>query len=171
MGLIELGKHTGLSPAMLSKLERELMHPTLPTLLRIALVFDVGLDHFFNSEPEPVFEISRKSDRLRFPESPDRHPPAYQFESLDFGVPNRKLKSYLAEFGSLEPAQAKKHSHSGAELIYVMSGRLEISTGEDLHELLEGDAVYFDSSVPHGYRKLGPELTTAIVVALRAGPA
>lgn len=171
MGLIELGKHTGLSPAMLSKLERELMHPTLPTLLRIAMVFDVGLDHFFNSEPAPVFEISRRSERLRFPESPDRNPPAYHFESLDFAVPNRKLNSYLATFEQLAPEQVKKHSHPGAELIYVIAGRLELSTSETRHELLEGDAVYFDASVPHGYRKLGPDVTTAIVVALGLLPA
>lgn len=169
MGLIELGRHTGLSPAMLSKLERELMHPTLPTLLRIAMVFDVGLDHFFNSEAAPVFEVSRGSDRLRFPESPDRKPPAYYFESLDFSVPNRKLNSYLANFETLDPEQVMKHSHPGVELIYVISGRLELSTSEDQHELSEGDAVYFDSSVPHGYRKLGEELTEAIVVSL--GPA
>ena len=37
MGLVELGKHTGLSPALLSKIERGVMFPTLPTLLRIAL--------------------------------------------------------------------------------------------------------------------------------------
>ena len=41
MGLVELGKHTGLSAAMLSKLERGKLFPTLPTLLRIALVFGV----------------------------------------------------------------------------------------------------------------------------------
>ena len=36
IGLVELGKHTGLSPAMLSKIERGQLFPTLPTLLRIA---------------------------------------------------------------------------------------------------------------------------------------
>jgi len=36
MGLVELGKHTGLSAAMLSMLERGKLFPTLPTLLRIA---------------------------------------------------------------------------------------------------------------------------------------
>jgi transcriptional regulator with XRE-family HTH domain len=66
MGLVELGKHTGLSPALLSKLERDVMHPTLPTLLRIAMVFSVGLEYFFNPEPKPVLEIVRKKDRLRF---------------------------------------------------------------------------------------------------------
>ena len=50
MGLVELGKHTGLSAAMLSKLERGKLFPTLPTLLRIAMVFGVGLDYFFADE-------------------------------------------------------------------------------------------------------------------------
>jgi transcriptional regulator with XRE-family HTH domain len=42
-----LGKHTSLSAAMLSKLERGKLFPTLPTLIRIALVFGVGLEYFF----------------------------------------------------------------------------------------------------------------------------
>ena len=47
MGLVELGRHTGLSPALLSKIERGRLFPTLPTLLRVALVFSVGLEFFF----------------------------------------------------------------------------------------------------------------------------
>ena len=47
LGLVELGRHTGLSPALLSKLERGRMFPTLATLLRIAMVFSVELDYFF----------------------------------------------------------------------------------------------------------------------------
>src|SRR3954453_23213052 len=79
MGLVELGQHTGLSPALLSKLERDVMHPTLPTLLRISMVFSVGLEYFFNPEPRPVLEIVRKQDRLRFPDSPDARTVAYFF--------------------------------------------------------------------------------------------
>jgi DNA-binding Xre family transcriptional regulator len=60
MGLLELSKHTGLSPAMLSKLERDKMHLTLPTLLRIALVLSVDLDYFFTPEPRPMVEVVRK---------------------------------------------------------------------------------------------------------------
>jgi len=47
LGLAQLGEHTGLSPALLSKIERGNLFPTLPTLLRIAMVFGVGLEHFF----------------------------------------------------------------------------------------------------------------------------
>jgi len=166
MGLVELSKHTSLSPAMLSKLERDLMHPTLPTLLRIAMVFGVSLDYFFTTEPKPVLEIVRKKDRLRFPSTPDTKTPAYYFESLDFPVPNRTLNSYLAEFEALEPEHVRPHAHAGVEVLYVLCGRLELRTGTDCHELAEGDSVYFDSSVPHSYRKTGPKRAVALVVTL-----
>ncbi|MBZ5720080.1 MAG: helix-turn-helix domain-containing protein, partial [Acidobacteriia bacterium] len=99
MGLVELGKHTGLSAAMLSKLERGKLFPTLPTLLRIALVFGVGLEYFFTDERKRhVVAIARKKERLRFPDSPDGRSIAYNFESLDFKATERKLNAFYAEF-------------------------------------------------------------------------
>ncbi len=59
MGLVELGKHTGLSPAMLSKLERGKVFPTLPTLLRVAMVFSVGLDYFFTDERKRTLQLGK----------------------------------------------------------------------------------------------------------------
>lgn len=164
MGLSELGKHTGLSASLLSKLERDLMHPTLPTLLRIALVFSVGLEYFFNPEPKPVLEVIRKRVRLRFPEAPDKRQPAYHFESLDFIAENRKLNAYYAEFEEIGPSHVHKHEHPGIEFLYLISGKLALQVGEDEPELTEGDAIYFDSTVPHSYRRVGSRRTTAVVV-------
>ena len=166
MGLLELSKHTGLSPAMLSKLERDVMHPTLPTLLRIAMVFSVGLEYFFNPEPKTVLEIVRKKDRLRFPDTPDVDKAAYYFESLDFPVPNRALNSYLAEFEAVDADDARLHEHAGVELLYVISGKVELRTRDEYHELEQGDSIYFDSGVPHGYRRIGAKRATALVVTL-----
>src|SRR5215212_11106444 len=83
LGLVELGRHSGLSPAMLSKIERGVLFPTLPTLLRIAMVFGVGLEHFFTQGGKrPSVAITRKKDRLRLPDRPGEATPAYHFESL-----------------------------------------------------------------------------------------
>src|SRR2546421_10648514 len=85
LGLVQLGRHTGLSPAMLSKIERGQLFPTLPTLLRIALVFSVGLDYFFSgARDKPVVAVVRRRERLRFRETADGRDVAYEFESLDF---------------------------------------------------------------------------------------
>src|SRR6476469_9520479 len=99
LGLVQLGEHTGLSPALLSKIERGQLFPTLPTLLRIALVFGVGLEHFFvEAGSRAQFAIVRKKDRLRFPNKPGEKPPTYLFESLDFPMTERKMQAYYAEF-------------------------------------------------------------------------
>src|SRR5436305_7023613 len=68
MGLAQLAEHTGFSPAMLSRLENGRLVPTLPTLMRIAMVFSVGLDYFF-SDPRKrhVVAVVRRSERKQFP--------------------------------------------------------------------------------------------------------
>src|ERR1700758_5485752 len=102
IGLVELGKHTGLSAAMLSKLECGRLFPTLPTLLRIALVFGVGLEYFFTDERKRhVVAISRKKERLRFSDNPAEGSIAYIFETLNYNATERKLNAFYAEF---EPA-------------------------------------------------------------------
>jgi len=165
MGLVELGKHTGLSAAMLSKLERGRLFPTLPTLLRVAMVFGVGLDYFFTDERKRhVVAIVRRQERLRFPENPDRPPIAYQFESLDFKANDRKLNAFYADFESLSAEKARMHQHAGVELLYLISGRLALTIGSDTHLLNAGDAIYFDSAVRHNYRRIGAHPCNAVIV-------
>jgi uncharacterized cupin superfamily protein len=48
----------------------------------------------------------------------------------------------------------------------LLSGRLVLRAGDNQHELAEGNSIYFDSGVPHGYRNAGPKLTSALVVTL-----
>src|SRR5580700_7838152 len=99
MGLVELGRHTGLSAALLSKIERGRLFPTLPTLLRIAMVFGVGLDYFFSDERKRrIVGIVRKDERVRFPERPGVQDVPYYFECLDYKATERKLSAYVAEF-------------------------------------------------------------------------
>jgi transcriptional regulator with XRE-family HTH domain len=165
MGLVELGKHTGLSPALLSKVERGRLFPTLPTLLRIALVFSVGLEFFFaGAREKPLIAVVRRADRVRLPERPKARESAYQFESLDYPAVERRFNSYYAEFLPAAPGKLRLHEHDGAEFIYVLLGTLSVHVGGEEHALAPGDSMYFDASVPHGYRRSAGRRCRAIVV-------
>lgn len=162
LGLVQLGEHTGLSPALLSKIERGQIYPTLPTLVRIALVFGVGLDHFFADDRErPVVAVVRKADRIRLPEKAGRASPAYFFESLDFPASDRKLNGYYAE---LEDEPSEPHAHAGAEIVFVLRGELVITFASESYVLQESDSIYFDSGHPHTYRRNGALPCAAVVV-------
>jgi transcriptional regulator with XRE-family HTH domain len=165
IGLVELGKHTGLSPALLSKLERGRLFPTLPTLLRIALVFSVGLDYFFSGAREkPLAAVVRKKDRVMLPDRPGARDVAFHFASLDFAATERRFNAYYADFVPLAPDKLKPHSHPGVEFIYTIQGTLGVRIGEQEYALEAGDSIYFDSIVPHSYRRSGSRTCTALVV-------
>jgi transcriptional regulator with XRE-family HTH domain len=166
LGQVQLGEHTGLSPALLSKIERGQLFPTLPTLLRIAMVFNVGLEHFFREGSErPLVAVTRKKDRVRLPNRPGETTPSYLFESLNFPVTDRKMDAYYAEFRP-SSKQSEPHQHMGAEFIYVLKGRLIVNVDGDDTVLDEGDAIHFDSSAPHSYRSQGQTAPSAIVVVV-----
>ena len=152
--LVELARHTGLSAAMLSKLERGRMFPTLPTLLRIALVFGVGLDHFFTAGAERrALGIVRRGERSRFAEKLGGRDTAWEFECLDFTATERKLNAYWVRFRPVP--RPRPHQHDGAEFIHVLRGRLALDVAGEIHELAAGDSVYFDAAQPHADRSPG----------------
>ena len=170
MGLVELGKHAGLSASFLSQLETGRVVPTLRNLARIAMVFSKDLSYFFEAEPQSVFRIHRQKDRVRLPQT-GAEPPTYYFESLGYMVPDRHMDPYFAEFvplaGEMEP---KAHVHAGFEFLYVLHGELALRHGDQECTLAEGDAVYFDASSAHSYRCAGQKPARAIIVTMHQPP-
>ncbi|HET9086360.1 MAG TPA: XRE family transcriptional regulator [Acidobacteriaceae bacterium] len=164
MGLVEMGKHTGLSPSFLSQLETGRVVPTLRNLARIAMVFSKDLSYFFEPEPHTLFRVHRRTERVRLPQTGVTDP-TYFFESLGYLVPDRTLDPYLAEFVPLKKnVEVRSHVHAGFEFLYVLSGEMEIRHGGQTQSLAPGDSVYFDASTPHSYRCAGNEPASAIIV-------
>jgi transcriptional regulator with XRE-family HTH domain len=170
MGLVELGRHTGLSASFLSQLETGRVVPTLRNLARIAMVFSKDLSYFFESEPIAIFRVHRKKDRVRMPQT-GVEPPTYTFESLGFMVPDRHMDPYFAEFIPLPPqVEPKAHQHAGFEFLYVLAGELAVRHSDQEATLGAGDAVYFDSGTPHSYRCTGPKPAEALIVTIHQSP-
>jgi len=167
MGLVELGKHTGFSAALLSKLERGKLFPTLPTLLRIAMVFGVGLDYFFTDERKRrVVSLVRKEERVRFPERPGTHEVPYYFECLDYRATERKLSAFFAEFQDIAPEKLKPHQHPGIEFLYLLKGSLTLKIGSEEFLMEAEDAIYFDSAVQHSYRRRTSKPCSGLIVTV-----
>lgn len=170
MGLVELGKHTGLSASFLSQLETGRVVPTLRNLARIAMVFSKDLSYFFEAEPTALFRLHRRSERVRLPQT-GVEPPTYFFESLGYKVPDRHMDPYFAEFLPAEEGQEPKaHLHAGYEFLYVLEGALELRHSGQVYRLEGGDSVYFDANSPHSYQCVGQQVARAIIVTMLTAP-
>ena len=167
MGLVELGRHTGLSASFLSQLETGRVVPTLRNLARIAMVFSKDLSYFFEPEPQKLFRVHRSKDRVRLPQS-GVNDPSYFFESLGYLVPDRQLDPYFAEFlPRKEGREMRAHQHAGFEFLYLLSGELDLMHGEATHHVCAEDAIYFDAMVKHSYLCSSEEPATALIVTLQ----
>ncbi len=165
IALVDLGKHTGLSASMLSQLENGKLVPTLPTLARIAMVFDVSLDHFFGDKKRRrPFSIVRAGERMKFPDRAGSVKPNFFFECLAFAAQEKGLQAYLAEFPKRAANEVEEHFHDGSEFIHLLEGTLVIRYQDEEQTVKAGDSVYFDSAEPHSYRGASKIAARALVV-------
>ncbi|MGP8269298.1 MAG: helix-turn-helix domain-containing protein [Terracidiphilus sp.] len=170
MGLVELGRLTGLSASFLSQLETGRVVPTLRNLSRIAMVFSKDLSYFFEIEPRTLFQVHRRKERVRLPQT-GVGSPSYYFESLGYMVPDRHMDPYFAEFiPRADDADPSAHTHPGYEFLYLLEGELEIHHGDQHCTLHPRDAIYFDSGTPHSYRSVGKKPAEAIIVTIHQPP-
>lgn len=167
MGLVELGRQTGLSASFLSQLETGRVVPTLRNLARVALVFGKDLSHFFDSGENGVFRVQRGKDRVRLPMgSPD---PDYIAESFGILIPEGGLRPCLAEF---LPGEAKQSfypkQYPGVEMVYVLEGRLDVQRNGEDHQLGPKDVMYVSGETERGYRCSGDKAARALIISFDA---
>jgi len=169
MGLVELGRHTGLSASFLSQLETGRVVPTLRNLARIAMVFSRNMSYFFAPESVELFRVIRAGDRQRLPQTGVEEP-GYFFESLGHVPAEQTIAPYVAEFlAGKEGRPARSHRHTGNEFLYLMSGSLLLTHENKADTLEEGDAVFFDAEAVHSYERMGEGVCEALILTMPDG--
>ena len=164
MGLMVLGKHTGLSAAMLSKLDVAncFLHSARYCGSLWCSVWGWSISSLMSAS---VCGGDRTQEgALAVSDSPNGRSIAYNFESLDFKATERKLKAFYAEFEPIAADKSRPHQHPGVELIYLICGKLDLTIGSETFNLESGDAVYFDSGVRHSYHRVSKTPCTGVIV-------
>ena len=167
--LQELSEKTGLSKGLISQIENEQVSPPISTLMKIANGLNVEISYFFEQdEPTEKITVVRKNERI----SSGRRGIkgniniGYSYELLAHKRPHKHMEPFLVTFEPKERDDVIMFNHEGEEFHFVLEGKLEMIT-ED-HEpiiLEEGDSLYFDSSIPHGFRGLeGKPANTLTIV-------
>ncbi len=167
MGLVELGKQTGLSASFLSQLETGRVVPTLRNLARLALVFGKDLSYFFDGGDASVFRVQRGKDRVRLPMgSPE---PDYVAESFGILVPEGGLRPCLAEFyPGDEHDPFFPELYPGVEMCYVLSGELALQRNGERHVLGPRDVMYISGETERNYHCESEQPCRALIISFDA---
>jgi transcriptional regulator with XRE-family HTH domain len=171
-----LARRCGVSPSLISQVERGLTAPSLEVLWAIAKALAVPMGTFFQApgpnaagpEPEPVAGafpkavVVRADRRKRLGLTPSL---TYQLLSPDL---QHKIEFIWAEFSPGEEGPLEPFIHPGEEQMVVIQGEMHVWIGDEVWVLGPGDAITFDSAIPHRAGNRGKE--PAMVIAAITPP-
>jgi transcriptional regulator with XRE-family HTH domain len=158
--LSRLAAETGLSTALLSKLETDRMIPTLPTLATISRVYGVGMSYFFSEPAKHTLSITRKAHL----QGNGRGLDAVKITPLNAAGDGPRLVAQMIE---LPPGGANAGSDPRREtnaLVYVLEGRLQLDAGGMREVLDAGDCAYMESEMPLAWSAAGKHRCRVLAV-------
>jgi transcriptional regulator with XRE-family HTH domain len=155
LSLRDFSERSGVSAPMLSQVERGETSPTLAVAERIAAGLDLSLSQLLRLDEADGVRIVRAAERRSG--GGRRH----RYEVLTPPLPGQRAEVSLH---TLQPGAATggpdappMHEPGSRETAVVAEGRLRLVCGGIEHELGTGDAVTFDSDLPHHFENPGDE--------------
>jgi mannose-6-phosphate isomerase-like protein (cupin superfamily) len=170
MTLYQLAERSGLTKSFVSKIERGLSVPSISTAMKLAESFLMTVGQLLGEEQyDDAVCVVRKGQRRRFMRAGSSS--GYNYEMIAAGKRFRTMEPFVM-YPPTEFHHNRMFQHPGQELIFVLSGTVEVQFA-DRHVLLnKDDSVYFDAHVPHRSRSVGKAPAQALVVVTldRASP-
>jgi transcriptional regulator with XRE-family HTH domain len=187
----ELARMVGVSPSLISQIERGQSQPSVATLFALAESLEVPVDAFFVKEDAPsgtpeqrkapvVVAGPNASSATPAVAPPQRYvvrADARSAISIQGGVlwerltpetlPHVDFLELIYEPGA--ESNPELYRHPGTEMVLVLSGRFDIYVGFERYELGPGDSIHFPSSFPHRYVNPTDEVSRAVTVILHDG--
>ncbi len=174
-----LARYVGVSPSLVSQIERSRVMPSVGTLYAIANELGLVVDDLFRGSP------SRAKGREKTPEkessfvdiqnpviTPDQRKTINLADGVRWErltpVPDKELEFLIVVYnvGAESCPKDALIRHGGKEYAYLISGRLGIKISFEEFELGPGDSISFDAQMPHRLWTVGKEPAVAVWVVL-----
>jgi len=161
LSLNDLSDRSGVSRSMLSAIERGSKVPTVLVLDHIAGALGVSVSRLLMEERKDRVVVLRAEQQEVVTEDAGwmRRIVSPVLRGIDFEMGRFEFDPGVdaGEFGT--------HQHGWTEYVAVEKGSLQITlNGTDVYLLGEGDALFYESDVPHAFRNPGRSKTIGYIV-------
>jgi transcriptional regulator with XRE-family HTH domain len=160
--LLDVAEAAGLSPSLISKIERSKVNPSLSTLHRLAKVLDTSVSALFEMGERHSNVTHTQKERPVVGKVQD----ITQWEGIEaeIMVPHEQGRLLEGFVFVMEPGgdSGGVLQHEGEECGYVLEGKLELTVDGTVYSLKPGDSFFFHSDLEHAYRNPGNVIARVI---------
>lgn len=147
-----LAKNAGVANSMVSQIESGKINPSVGALKRILDGIPIGLAEFFSFETKPEQAVFFAAEELK-----EIGKGKLSLKQVGNNLFGRNLQILHETYQPDADTGRVMYGHDGEEGGVVISGRIEITVGEQRRILGPGDAYLFHSHNPHRFRAVGPD--------------
>lgn len=146
--MTQVAQKSQCSESLISKIENGQASPSLAMLHRIAVTLDTNIAVLTTEEAPGEGPVRPNGER------PVIRAGGISLERITLPKRGGLLQ---ANIHIVAPGEASDGliEHVGEEVGFVLEGTLELVLGSERHLIQAGDAFYFSSQTPHGYRNVG----------------
>lgn len=146
---MQLAQRADISHSFLSQVERGLARPSMETLYRLAEALGTTSASLMGDEPDSQVVFHRALEGAALFNtaygSVDGHS-----RHLLMGDSNSEVLEFIGA-----PAEFRDYwEHRGIELLYVVSGKVEVDLDGEFVMLGPGESISYDGSIPHRSRQV-----------------
>ncbi|KFN51473.1 cupin domain-containing protein [Arenimonas composti] len=147
----ELAKRVGVTNSTISLIEQNKVSPSVGSLKKVLDGIPISLADFF------TMDLDRGGDSpfYALDEQPDVGNDGIHYFLVGQHRPNRQMCLLREVMPAGSDTGTTMLSHDGEEGGVVVSGRVEVTVGDQVRVLGPGEAWYFDSRQPHRFRNVG----------------
>lgn len=161
MTLDELAGATGLNKGFLSRIEKDTKAPSIATVIKLSRALNLPVARLFgeqvgDSDIHLVRTVSRKPEVDTVNGS--------SFVPLSPAGSNRRNEAFLVT-PARQFSETSHAEHAGEEMLYVISGRIEVRFVDRSIAMLAGDYLQFPGHLVHRVRRTGANATVLIVIS------
>jgi transcriptional regulator with XRE-family HTH domain len=149
---------TGLTSSYISQIERNIIVPSLKSLIKIGETLKVPIISFFSNSLHDKEPITRNGQRkhIKLPNSYIE----YELLSPSF---NYNIEFLLVTIHPDQPEDEELVSHRGEECIYVLKGTLRVDLEDVSYMLYPGDSIHFHASMQHRLVNIGKGTVVGVI--------
>jgi transcriptional regulator with XRE-family HTH domain len=170
VSLRKFARVLGVSPSLISQIERGRVMPSVGTLYAISNELELTFDDVFSgNERSPPSAAGPASDRAAGPvqrahgRKRIRLAGGVQWERLTPGHDEQlEFVHVVYPVGASSCPEDALFRHPGREYAFMLSGRLGVQIGFEQYELGPGDSLSFSSQIPHRLWTIGDEPVAAV---------
>jgi transcriptional regulator with XRE-family HTH domain len=160
-----LAARSGVSPSMISDIERGTKSPTVTTVVRLAQALGVSVAALIDGGvgPSPRIRVLRRGEGAG-----GEHPA--RWNSLGPAVPGSRIdfvRYRIPPSTVLGPAAA--HTPGTVEHMHVAAGTVRVTVGDETTELSEGDGCSCRTDAPHRVENPDPSAEALIYLIVERG--